>query len=236
MTSDQTSVMHCPVCGTNVLEDNAINRITLSDAKRLSIHADGPKNDTISQLCPVDHTPLKLLREESIPQFVTILKCSECSRIVVSGEDLVAFKKAQKSKVNFFKNWQIPLPSLHTVLVYSFLVGLGLTTLSMFGSIFTPTNTRTQARDVIKNITITKNDTGYIVYFTTIAPFSSRITFYNKTTNKVLLEQDISKGQNTVHLLQIRNLEPSTNIYFKITLSNDVHTVISDPTPYTITQ
>lgn len=229
-------INHCSYCGTNVLEDNVINRISLSDAKQLTQHSGEPKIENISHLCPYEHTPLILLQEESIPQFITILKCPTCKRLVVSGNDLVAFKKAQKSKVNFFKNWQIPLPSLHAVLVYSFLVGLGLTTLSMFGTIFTPQTTNTQARDIIKNITIHKNDSNTILYFTSIVPFSSRITFYNRSDNKILLDSIISMGNSTVHLLKIANLKPSPDIYFIIHLTNNTQKIDSETIPFILTK
>lgn len=234
--SKHWNIMHCSYCGTNVLEDNIINRISLQEARELDVHTNQPQINNISHLCPYDHAPLSLLQEESIPQFVTILKCHICQRIVISGDDLVAFKKAQKAKVNFFKNWQMPLPSLHSVLVYSMLVALGLTTLSMFGTIFTPHTTSTQARDIIKNITISQNNANTIIYFTSIVPISSRITFYNKSNNKVLLDSVISNAFTTVHLINITSIQPSADIYFIIYLKNDSVTIQTLPTPFIISK
>lgn len=230
------NIMHCSYCGTNVLEDNVINRISLNEAKELADHSNQPQINNISHLCPYDHTPLSLLQEESVPQFITILKCPICQRIVISGDDLVAFKKAQKAKVNFFKSWQMPLPSLHSVLVYSMLIALGLTTLSMFGTIFTPHTTSTQARDIIKNITISQNNSNTIVYFTSIVPLSSRITFYNRSNNKVLLDSIISNAYSIAHLINITSIKPSADIYYIIYLNNDTLRIQTPPTPFIITK
>ncbi|HLL60556.1 MAG TPA: hypothetical protein VK338_02470 [Candidatus Nitrosocosmicus sp.] len=212
-------IFHCRSCGTNFLEENEINRITITDALLLSHHARNIETNA-SRLCPKDHAPLKVLQGEAIPQFVQILQCTNCLGLVTSGKDLVAFKKAQHAKIAFFKNWNLPLPSLHSVLVYSFLIILGLTTLSMFGTLFTPRTTTTQASDVIRNISIQKNGDNAILYFTTPTSYKSELIFFNKNGSKELSRSLINNAPSTVHIKNMQASSITQDLTFKIMLTN----------------
>jgi hypothetical protein len=162
---------------------------------------------------------MKTLQEESIPQFVTLLKCEKCCGIFTFADDLVNFKKAQKTKLHFYKTWQLPFPSLKTVLVYSFIL---FTTVSILYSL-TIINVRqsmnTQAEDVVKSIKISKIENVAVVYFTTKGAFRSKAIFYNQTTGQQT-QKAISDKLTTVHFLTVSDITTSESITLQIILTS----------------
>ncbi len=224
----QVEVFHCPNCGGSFFEENEINRLSFSQAKKLAVDK---KNGFISaapKFCPKDNLPMKAIQEESVPQFVTLLKCEKCQGVFAFPDDLVNFKKAQQTKLNFFKTWRLPLPSLKSILVYSFLI---LTTVSLFSSfqaITTNQSLKTQADDVIKSIKISAVNNTTVVYFITKVPFQSEAVFFNQQTGQEI-RRIISKEPAKTHFLTVRDIAPSETTALKIILISGKTRITTQP-------
>ncbi len=168
---DAIEVDHCNFCGATVFDMNEINRITVADARKL---ASMKQSDVISgeeKFSPKDGSPLLRINDNSIPQFVTLLHSKTTGEVFAYADDLVNFKKAQKAKISYFKTWQIPLPALQSVLVYSFILVATLSVAYLSSVFQSPTSHTTQATSLCinKNI-IEKTDAGFLVFCETKSP------------------------------------------------------------------
>lgn len=217
---DNQNILHCDNCGSSFFEENGINRITFASAEKL---ASDKKTDEIfgrEKLCPNDHLCLKpLSSSEAVPQNISVLKCSRCHGVFAFPDDLLAFKKAQTTKIEFFKAWFKPLPSLRTVLVISF-------TAIVVGSVFYQLNTffknysqPSQASDLITKINFTRSGRYLLVFFKTKTPMRSKIIFEDKTNGK-RTEKTISNLQLTVHQVTISDLSLDDEIWYQIVLTD----------------
>jgi len=227
----QIEVLHCPNCGGSFFEENEINRLSLSQAKKL---AAGKKTNFISgktKLCPKDNFPLRAIQEESIPQFVTLLRCEKCRGIFAFAEDLVNFKKAQETKLNFFRTWHIPLPSLKSVLVYSFLILTAASALFSFGTINIRQSLQTQADEVVKSIKISQVDKTTVVYFVTKTAFQSEVIFLNQATGQEM-RKIISEKPSKTHFLTISDILSSESISLQIILTSGSNRIETKPIPF----
>lgn len=188
-------VDHCNFCGSTLFDMNEINRITLSDARKL---AEMKQSDIISgdeKLSPKDGSPLTRITDDSIPQFVTLLHSKITGEVFAFADDLVSFKKAQKAKISYFKTWNIPLPALRSVLVYSFILVTTLSVAYFYDTFQGPTSRTTQASGLCinKNI-IEKTESGFLIFCETKSPLncSARIVC-DSGENIVPLKSDANR-------------------------------------------
>lgn len=173
---DAIEVDHCNFCGATLFDINEINRITLSDARKL---AEMKKSDVISgeeKLSPRDGSPLVRMQDDSIPQFVTLLHSTTTGEVFAFPDDLVSFKKAQNAKISYFKSWHIPLPALQSVLVYSLILVTTLSVVYLSNRFQTPTSHTTQATSLCinKNI-VEQTEGGYLVFCETKSPLNCAV-------------------------------------------------------------
>ena len=121
---------HCPNCGGSFFGDNQINRISLKQARKLNKSKSSDIISSEEKICPIDGIPMSRLTNKSIPHHVTLLGCNKCKSVFAYPNDLVEFKKAQQVKINYFKSWRLPLPSLKSVLVYASFIIVSLSFIS----------------------------------------------------------------------------------------------------------
>jgi hypothetical protein len=223
---------HCSECGSNFFEENQLNRLTLSEALDL-VHEKSDDRDYMQiKLCPKDMLPLRLLREDSIPAFISIMRCDKCHGLFLSAKDLLAFKRAQHAKIAFYKTWQIPLPSLTSVLVYSFALTFAFATFTFMHNFYQKNATPTQAESIVRNVHVVQNQAVTTIYFTTDKDYSSSITFYKN--NKVIEKGIISSIPTQAHIAKITTLQPSGDITFKIFLKSGDQIIESDAIPFLV--
>ncbi len=216
---DKQNILHCDNCGASFFEENGINRISLSSAEKL---ADDKKTDEIEgreKLCPLDHLPLVHLSDSNIPENVTLLKCKKCQGVFAFPDDLINFKKAQAAKIEFFKAWSKPLPSLRTVLVISFTALILSSVFYQFNSFLKYSSTPSQASNLIKSVTLSKSGRYLFIFFKTLTPFKSRIIFQDLTVNKQT-EKIINSSPAINHQLTTSDLRLEDEILYQIVLTN----------------
>lgn len=195
------SVDHCTACGASFFDENEINRLTLAQAQQLAADKTQDMLSGQEKLCPRDSVPMQPMVQESIPQFVTLLKCKTCGGIFVYGDDLVHFKKAQHSLVDYYKAWQRPLPTLKAVLVYTFVTVLSVTVI--VGAYYVtgkPKPTVTNAESICARLETTPTENGVLVFCQTETPLRSRIEARCESKTIVTI---VNKSDSTAHLVTI---------------------------------
>ncbi len=224
---DKQSILHCKNCGGTFFEENGINRITAEDAEKL---ADDKKTLLVvdnEKLCPKDHLLLSLVKgDEAIPQTVHLFKCAACKGIFVYPDDLIHFKRAQSAKVNYFKLWDIPLPSVRAVVIASFTIFVSLALFTTFLTYQRGTATPTQAENVVKNLNISQSGRYIFISFRTQSPYQSRISFFDRTTSQEFTKT-ISDTPKTLHYLTTSDLDPNHEIYYRITLKTSTQEFVA---------
>lgn len=218
---DNQSILHCNNCGCSFFDENGINRISKLSAQKL---AKDKKNSEISgkeKLCPRDKTVLVAIQDESIPQDVSLLRCSKCNGIFAYPDDLIFFKKAQSAKINFLKIWKMPIPSLKTVLVFSFLGIISLSLIAGFNSIQKKQINKSQAQDLINKINISTSGPYLFISFRTGIPLYSEIVFEDKTTGKKTVKS-VSEKPNTLHYITTGDINLKNEVFYKIILIDEV--------------
>ena len=173
VTLDKIEVDHCNFCGATLFDMNEINRISLADARKL---ADIKQSEAISgneKFSPKDGSPLERLEDDSVPQFVTLLHSKSTGEVFAYPDDLINFKQAQQAKISYFKSWQLPLPALQSVLVFSFFIVTTVSVIYTAARFQNPTSQTTQASALCTNKNIVeRTDQGVLIYCETKSPFT----------------------------------------------------------------
>ncbi len=224
---DEQNVLHCTNCGCSFFAENGINRITLTTAQIL---ANDKKIDEISvkdKLCPKDQEILKPMQTDlndstntAIPSNVTLFLCSTCKGVFVYPDDLLNFKKAQEVKVDYFKLWGIPLPSVRSVAIISIVLFVSVISFTTFVYLQQQNISRIQAQDLIKNLYITSSNRYLFISFSTTTPTKSKILFIDKTNNQTI--EKIIKGEPaTYHQLTTSDVNIQDEIHYQIILIDE---------------
>lgn len=195
------AVDHCNNCGGTFFKENEINRLTLVDARRLAFQKTNESISGEEKLCPKDKKPLIQIRQQSLPQYVTLLQCNQCRGVFAYPDDLVEFKKAQKAKINYYKIWQIPLPSLQAVLIYSFVFAAALTVVYAISPLSRQPQ-KIKATQEICPIEVIQTDSTFLVYCKSPYSFRSTAKLVNSETEEVIYRA-VNDQPSTVHLLSI---------------------------------
>jgi Zn-finger nucleic acid-binding protein len=230
---EHIEVDHCTNCGSTFFDENEINRITLSDALYLSRQQ---MTQTISgeeKHCPRDKTVMLTYQQESIPQHVTLLHCEKCGGIFTFADDLVTFKKAQSSKINYYKDWNIPAPKIQNFVVLGLVGLIVLSTIYLGQRVQSPTTTQTQATGFFSQPTILKTDQNTVLCFTTKYALKSDITFTNTKTG-MQSTRVISALPQKTHCASIPISQiPSNGTYlYKLLLKSDRSTIVTEARPF----
>lgn len=218
---DNQNILHCPECGGSFFELNGINRITVSTARELA--SDKKSNIIVGEqkACPKDQSiMIPVQNEEALPREVTLLKCPTCYGVFAYPEDLLKFKRAQKVKIQFFKIWGKPLPSIQTVLVLSLMVFLFMAIMLSFSTLNKTQLTTTSADEIVKNVYVKKSDLYVFVSFITQRPYRSLIVLTDKTTGSSMTKR-INDRPATLHSITVPDIDTSHDIYYQVILVDD---------------
>lgn len=213
---ENQTILHCSQCGASFFEDNGINRITAAEAEKLAEEKETDEVSGADKLCMKDGSVMKPMnRSENIPEDVTLLQCPVCKSIFVFSDDLIAFKQAQNAKINYFKTWKMPLPSLASVVVLSFVALVAALVFSR--SVYFQGNSigTTQAKDVIKKVYASKSGQYIFISFNTQIPVTSTVIFRDITNGKIILK-NITSQYNTIHYITTGDFNPTDEIFYTI--------------------
>jgi len=217
---DNQTVYHCDKCGGSFFEENGINRISENSANALSLDKQNEEISGSEKHCPKDNTLLKTIsNEKNIPSTITLLQCSLCKGIFAYPDDLIKFKLAQNAKLNYFKAWDIPLPSLQSILVLTFVGIISIAGFSSYMYLQKGSVQQSQAQDMIKKINISRKGEYLFISFNTALPYKSTIFFRDsvtgKTTNKI-----ISGQPSLIHYVITSEINFDNTVYYQIVLED----------------
>ncbi len=208
---------YCPNCGgvwsdageTNFLQMKQIEPLISSLPNNPA-----PTNANYQLLvCPKDRQILRIFKRESIPMYLNVLRCQTCGGIWFPQNNFAPFKKAQEAKINYFKLWNIPLPSIYAVLlpvlIFALLIG-GL--ISTITNIRQNQEVRIKASDAISQpLTIQPKNYEMLISFTTKETTATKIKYW--TEGGSINEVWVSETPKTNHLIKLTNLDNKTYSY-----------------------
>lgn len=218
---DEQAILHCLNCGGTFFEENGINRISFTTAQNLASDKKTSQISINDKHCPKDQTILIPLRsEENIPQDVILFRCDTCHGIFTYPNDLVIFKKAQEVKIDYFKIWGIPLPSIRSVAVLSFFLFLSVVSLMTYTYFQKQNIANIQAQELIKSLYLSTSNRYLFISFKTLLPLKSKVIF-NDSSNNQTLEKEISGQPATFHQLTTSDVNIEDEIYYQIILTDE---------------
>lgn len=231
----------CPNCRGYWLSSFAAN--FLKDVSIQPESAAQHRSDTsgLTPLCPDCRIPLVLAHGDNIPNGVTAYRCPNNHGEVPSGTshgyffpagELAKFKTAQNAKLSYHKLWNIPLPSVASIL-------LATLAIVMIGSITAITISIQQKQTIVSQAQV------LLVSHQAFSPASGTIFIAATTSDAATVTVSIPfanpdpilmESQNrTVHTTTVTTLPPGIYEYF-FTISVNGKSTITDRFSFTITK
>lgn len=218
-SSGTIDVDTCEACGGVYFDRGEVNRIPRDEAAKL-IHENPHLNPDVkkgSHHCPKCGASLERYWGESVPNDVYVLRCPACHGAWFQEQDLQKFKKAQETKIEYFKTWKIPLPSLSSVMlpVALFIVLSGTLWITV-DQVQENQELRTFAREILTTPSVIPDQelSRATIIFTTKQPARTQIDYYEKYGEAMTLV--ISSEPSTTHLVTLPNLTPGTEYFYRI--------------------
>ncbi len=212
---------YCGSCGGVWTDSGEINFI---DEKELAAVAGLlPKFPVHSQiqynLCPRDRATLAIFKAESIPVNLDVLRCPTCGGLWFPDSNILKFKKAQEVKLNYFKAWNIPLPSIYAILLPAFLlVILGASLFATISGINQGQDIRSRAHDLIsKPIILHPAQDQIVINFTTEKDSVTKIKYWINPDEAI--EIPVSSTAQKSHTIILRNLEVDKSYSFQLLIT-----------------
>ncbi len=188
----------CPTCSGYWMDSFAANFIKLpaggSPAEKPSVQK------TFS--CPVCQKHLERATGENIPDHVMVYSCPDHHGYFFPAGQFAAFKQAQTAKISYHKLWNIPLPSVASVLL------AGLLVLITFTALTRPQTITTQAQQILSSQSVivsketstilvsvtTRQDAVVTIHIPSFENFSEELTTRDRRAH-LLYVRDISAGE-----------------------------------------
>lgn len=208
---------YCQNCGGVWTDPGEINFFNEKDLKPLLqvLPKNPPEPNGQNNFCPRDRALLEFFRGENVPVNLDVFSCPKCHGYWFPHKNLLKFKEAQNVKINYFKTWNIPLPSIYAVVlpVLAFVV-IGGGILAAYQTITQTQDNRIQAKDFISKPLVILRDSGQVIIsFTTQEAAITQLKYWTNEAEKTQI--DISKQESTTHTIVLRDLEPNQTYYYQ---------------------
>jgi hypothetical protein len=211
------SIKECLSCGGHFLEPYLANFLTVETARNVdSILPKSHAVPTAPPSCPHCGQIMSSIKDDAVPQTVTVFTCPNHHGDFFPKDQLLLFKQAQQSKIYFHKLWGIPLRSAFAVLI-PILVIFSLATLlpSILKQVTTTQETRVKASEILTSPLITPlSSTHVLISFSSYRPAKTSLRFTEGQTQSY----PVSTSAQINHLLSIEDLRPSTLYKYVIVL------------------
>lgn len=215
--SQITSVDECHNCGGHFLPPILANFITVNTAKNIdSIIPKASSVPAASPTCPQCKQPMSSIKDDSVPQTVTVFSCPNNHGEFYPKNQLLYFKKAQDAKINYHKLWGIPLKSAFAIIIPVLIIFTAIVvTPNIIDQMKLNQENRVKAGDILTQPLITPISANQVlISFSTKNAVKTSITFtegFNKTI-------DVSVENDKNHLISISDLKPQTTYKYFITI------------------
>lgn len=224
------NIDECLNCGGHFLTPYLANFISVETAK--NIDSVLPKSKTVpatSPICSRCGQNMSSIKDDSIPETVTVFSCPNNHGDFFPKDQLLNFKRAQQSKIYFHKLWGIPLKSAFAVLIPLVIIFSAITAIpTIIKQLGTSQESRVKAGDILTPPLITPISASQVlISFSTKSPAKASIRF----TEGLDQTFTISQTPQTNHLLNVDSLSPGT--LYKYTIILDINGKITNSQEYT---
>jgi sorbitol-specific phosphotransferase system component IIC len=219
-----TSIEECHNCGGHFLPPILVNFITTNTARNIdSIIPKATSIPIASPTCPHCHQNMSSIKDDSVPETVTVFSCPNNHGDFYPKNQLLLFKKAQDAKINYHKLWGIPLKSAFAVILPVLVIFTAITVIpNLIGQMQLNQENRVKAGEILTQPLITPiSATEVLISFSTKNSVKTSITF----TEGLGKTFDVSTTSNTNHLVSISELTPQTTYKYYITIDNGIKKV-----------
>lgn len=220
----------CPNCRSYWLSSFAANFLNDISIEHESLTTHHFNTTGLAPLCPDCKMPLTPARGDNIPQGVTAYHCPNNHGYFFPAGELAKFKIAQNAKVSYHKLWNIPLPSVASVL-------LAAVAIIMIGSITAITlsiqkkqTTVSLARELLVSHQAFSPAPGALfIAATTSVPATVTVTIPSAKPDPIRMESQ----DRTIHTTTVTTLPPGLYEYF-FTISVNGTSTTTDRFSFTI--
>lgn len=171
--------------------------------------------------CPHCFAALQVLSAESVPLNLSVKYCPQCRGNWFPQGEFKKFKFAQKTKLDYFKTWNIPLASIYQVLLPVLVLAIiGISIPYSVNLVKRNSENRTLASDYIKKVNvISVNHKDAVISFFTTEPAAAEIEYgQNLFLNT---KRTISVDPQTFHKITLEGLIIGDKYYYRIILHKD---------------
>lgn len=216
----------CPVCHGYWMDSFSANFIKLP-TERTGAKLVHPEGDF---LCPVCTTPLVRTSSESVPDGVRVYDCPAHHGYFFPAGQLAAFKKAQKTKIDYHKLWNIPMPNVASILLGGMVLlllsgGLAVT----FRGLQQRQTMESRAKEILTNHEVYA--TPHTVLITATTGIDAGVVVHIPSFNN--FSAPLQSTDHRMHQLTVQNIAAGTYRYF-FTITVSGTTIQSDIFTFTL--
>lgn len=215
-----TTIEECQNCGGHFLPPILANFISTNTAKNIdSLIPKATSLPVASPTCPHCHQNMSSIKDDAVPETVTVFSCPNNHGEYYPKNQLLLFKKAQDAKINYHKLWGIPLRSAFAVIIPVLVIFTAITVIpNLVGEMNLNQENRVKAGDILTPPMITPISTNSVlISFSTKNSVKTSLTF----TEGLTKTYDISTTPDTNHLISINELQPQTTYKYFITIDTN---------------
>ncbi|MEK7525335.1 MAG: zf-TFIIB domain-containing protein [Patescibacteria group bacterium] len=226
ITSDNQKALiyECFNCGGHFLPPmvaNLLPQVTVQDIDSITPKNTFPTNPTV--ICPVCQETMVVITDTVVPKNVTVYTCGQNHGNYFSLHQLYAFKRAQKTKLEYHQLWGIPIKSVFTVLLPIIAIFTAITaipfTLQQVKSI---QESRVKAGELVSNPLVSPiSPTQTVISFTTKVNAITvlRLTLPDNTTRDLPGSVTAQK----THVFNLENLQPNTSYRYHLIVNGQTY-------------
>lgn len=215
----------CPTCGGIWFDKGEAEAISYSKLFELLEGKKIVPTSSTAQICSSCASLLQPLRSQNLPREIDARFCPACRGTFFSPTDLLKYKKAQMSKIAYFRNFNIPLPA--SSLLLTGLVGILLTGMLTASLLLKEQfNNRTRAVRLISKPFLTAlAGNRATLTFTTQEPVTSQIEIEASYIAQPRT-LPVANTLTTLHQITLKDLRPATEYSYRLILfdENDIKT------------
>ncbi len=165
---------------------------------------------TFNPSCPECRSPLTLARGDAIAPGVNVWRCPHGHGYFFPAGELSKFKQAQSAKLTYHKLWNIPLPSVASVLLASLAILLA-STAAIVTTIRQKQIIQSQAQSIFQGQHAIVSPQGAVTFITS-TNLPAAVTIFVQVEQLEPVVMDTTDG--LTHTATVSTLPPGTYTYY----------------------
>lgn len=162
--------------------------------------------------CPICQLTLTRATGDNIPDNIRAYECPEHHGYFFPSGELAAFKAAQQAKIAYHKLWNLPLPSVSSVLLAGILILVLAGGLTAFQALQTNQVTTSQAQNLLANEHAYVVPDAHEVLITAQTDEDATLTVFIPSLNN--FQENLTTRDNRTHMLVVQHVPAGTYSYF----------------------